>query len=472
MHTADGPGEYTPEEWLAGYAERDRRAQLVRQQEFLAQQQLAAYHRMAGADQGQPQPEAAAPEMPPPPLPPIVHPGNSLLSRQPVAAPPAHSASGAGPAAPAIQAIRDQFLLDHAVPGEVALVAHEGTQLAIACRLATESVNYVFQDRPWLSPGDVAATTLSWSSLQGEEVSPLPQVLWHHEALTVAFLATEDSLPQVVAWMRYVQKQVSPGENNLVVLCSTDRPLYDGAAFFKEKAPWAWIEMAKLSRLLSGVGGRFYYAWHMRTMAAHLSQQSPPKPLLKTRPLLAPGTELAGLFVPVWPPAEVWAVSLPTRQVDDLLKPVDLPYDQVQLLQGPSGRPDTQCALLPGVSEERRAELQQRFYTQPYAVFVPYAVYKGHVNEASTLVEARLKKKKRTAGTMSSLWRTVDFRCKALADSFSGPPDVQWDAPAKLRVALWTPSDAALFLLKIRPPCYVDEVCRWSGRCAVGSKEA
>ena len=225
--------------------------------------------------------------MPPPPPPPIVHPTDSLLSRQPVAAPPAHSASGAGPAAPAIQAIRDQFPVDHAVPGEVALVAHEGTQLAIACRLATESVNYVFQDRPWLSPGDVAATTLSSSSLQGEGVPPVPQVLWHHEALTVAFLATEDSLPQVVERMRYVQKQVSVGEIHLVVLCSTHRPLYDGAAFFKEKAPWAWIEMAKLSRPLPGVGGRFYYAWHMRTTAAHFGQQSPLKPLLKTRPLLA-----------------------------------------------------------------------------------------------------------------------------------------------------------------------------------------
>ena len=117
----------------------------------------------------------------------------------------------------------------------------------------------------------------------------------------------------------------------------------------------------------------------------------------------------------------------------------------------PSGRSDTQWALLPGVPEERRAEVQPRFYTQPYAAFVPYGVYKGHLNEASTVVEAWLKKKKHTAGSMSSLWRTVDFRCKALADSFSFLPDVQWDAPAKLRVALWTPGDTALFTLKIVP---------------------
>ena len=219
MHTADGPREYTPEEWSAWYAEQDRRAQLLKQQqELLAQQQLAAYHRMAGADPRQPSPEATAPALPSPPPPPVIHPGNSLLPRPPVAAPPLQSASGAGPAARAIQAIRDQFLINHAVPGEVALVAHEGTQLAIACRLAAESVNYVFQDRPWLSPSDVAATTLSWSSLQGHGVPPLPQVLWHHKALTVAFLATEDSLPQVVERMRYVQKQVSVGEIHRVVL--------------------------------------------------------------------------------------------------------------------------------------------------------------------------------------------------------------------------------------------------------------
>ena len=224
MQAADGPGEYTPAEWSAWYVERDQRAQLLKQQqELLAQQQLAAYHRMAGVNQGLLPLGAAAPEMPPPPPPPIVHPGNILLARQPVAAPLSQSVSGAGQAAPAIHAIRVQFLVDHAVPGEAALVAHEGTQLAIACRLAAESMNYVFQDHPWLSPSDVAATTLSWSSLQGDGVPPLPQVLWHHVALIVAFLATEDSLPQVVDRMRYVQKQVLVGEIHLVVLCSTDR---------------------------------------------------------------------------------------------------------------------------------------------------------------------------------------------------------------------------------------------------------
>ena len=67
------------------------------------------------------------------------------------------------------------------------------------------------------------------------------------------------------------------------------------------------------------------------------------------------------------------------------------------------------------------------------------------------MVEAWLKKKKRTTGSMSALWRTVDFRCKALADSFSVLPDVQWDAPAKLRVALWTLAEAALLILKVVP---------------------
>ena len=80
------------------------------------------------------------------------------------------------------------------------------------------------------------------------------------------------------------------GELHLVVSCSMDCSLCGVAALFKEKALWPWIEMAKLSRPLSRVGRRFFYAWHMRTTAAHFSQQSTPKPLLNTRPLLAPGT--------------------------------------------------------------------------------------------------------------------------------------------------------------------------------------
>ena len=172
-------------------------------------------------------------------------------------------------------------------------------------------MNYIFQDRQWLSP-DVVATTLSWSSLQNEGVPPLPHVLWHHEALTVAFLATEDSLPQVMQRMCFVQKQVSVVQVHLVVFCSTDRPLYEGAAFQK-KAPWAWIEVAKLGRPFSGVGGTFCYGWHQRTTSAHYSLKTALKPLVKMRPLLAPGTAPAGLFVLVRPHAELWVVALPTR---------------------------------------------------------------------------------------------------------------------------------------------------------------
>ena len=81
--------------------------------------------------------------------------------------------------------------------------------------------------------------------------------------------------------------------------------------------------MEKLSRPLSGVGSRFYYACYLRMTPARYSlmEQSPPKPLLKTRPLLAPGTE-------------------------------------------------------------------------PYVAFVPYGIYKGPMDDAPTILEAWLRKKR------------------------------------------------------------------------------
>ena len=117
--------------------------------------------------------------------------------------------------------------------GAAALLSHEGTRLAVVRLL----VNYVFQDHPLVTPGDVPATTLSWSFFQGKGVPPLPQVLWHHQALTVDFLATEDSVPQVLERMRFVQKHMLVAEIHLVVFCCTYWPLYGGAVFFKEKAP-------------------------------------------------------------------------------------------------------------------------------------------------------------------------------------------------------------------------------------------
>ena len=95
--------------------------------------------------------------------------------------------------------------------------------------------------------------------------------------------------------------------------------------------------------------------------------------------------------------------------------------------------------------------MQRKLYTQPYAAFVPYEVYKGHLDDAAVVAEAWLRKKKRTSAAMGAMWRIAEFRCKSLGGGFSVIRDVQWDAPTKIRVALWTPEDAALFIVKVAP---------------------
>jgi len=79
--------------------------------------------------------------------------------------------------------------------------------------------------------------------LQSEGIPPVPQVLWHHEALTVAFFSTEDSPPQVVERMRFVQKQLVVAEVHPVVLRSTDCPLYDGVAFLQDEVEGVLAEL-------------------------------------------------------------------------------------------------------------------------------------------------------------------------------------------------------------------------------------
>ena len=107
--------------------------------------------------------------------------------------------------------------------------------------------------------------------------------------------------------------------------------------------------------------------------------------------------------------------------------------------------------MLPNVPDERRVEVQKQFYTTPYESFVPYGIHTGLLNEAATVIEAFLQKKKRNPVALSSVWRTVDCRCKLHANSFSVMPDIQWETSVKVRIALWDNSDVAVFIVKVPP---------------------
>ena len=101
--------------------------------------------------------------------------------------------------------------------------------------------------------------------------------------------------------------------------------------------------------------------------------------------------------------------------------------------------------------DEAKTTIQQKFYTAPYASFMPYGIYKGKLNEAHAIFEMWLQKRKRTPTTLGSVWKIVDYRYKFEADSSTLLPDIQWDGPCKLWVALWGPADTAIFITKVIP---------------------
>ena len=94
-------------------------------------------------------------------------------------------------------------------------------------------------------------------------------------------------------------------------------------------------------------------------------------------------------------------------------------------------------------------EVQKHFYT--CAAFVPYGIYEGRLNKASTVIEAFLQKKKCTPAAVSGVWCAVDYRCKLHAASFTVMPDIQWETATKVRIALWDKSNAAVFIVKVAP---------------------
>ena len=99
----------------------------------------------------------------------------------------------------------------------------------------------------------------------------------------------------------------------------------------------------------------------MHTTSDFTAQPPPPQPLIKSRPHLTLGTPPARLFLATRAPDDLWAVSVLTNRVDELLKAAGCEYDQVQLLQGPSGQQDPQWVLLPRVPKDKRLEVQKEF---------------------------------------------------------------------------------------------------------------
>ena len=82
---------------------------------------------------------------------------------------------------------------------------------------------------------------------------------------------------------------------------------------------------------------------------------------------------------------------------------------------------------------------------------MPYRVYKGKLDAAHIVIEAWLQRHKHTRAMMSSLSRCVDYRCQKAADAFNTLPDIQWDGPCRLRIALWDAADTAAFITKVAP---------------------
>ena len=143
-------------------------------------------------------------------------------------------------------------------------------------------------DRPWLQRSNAPGTLLSLKGLQAENTA-LHQVLWKHDALNLAFIAVDLELGPLQSVLQQVRSSVRIHELHIIVLGSTSSELHEGATFFKEKLPWAWMEIRKFSRQVSSTGGVHFQAWHLATTIAHTTQASPPKAIVTTRCLLAPG---------------------------------------------------------------------------------------------------------------------------------------------------------------------------------------
>ena len=207
------------------------------------------------------------------------------------------------------------------------------------------------------------------------EAPPLQQVFWKDSPLNITMLVRETELAKAREVLSKMSKAVEVGEFNVVGFCDEDAPLYEGGSKLVRELGVHCDVVAKVHRLVALVTGIHAFAWHIITKPR--TREGGGEPMFKVVRLLAPGTEPRQLFVDIPPPPkDLWAVSVPVKEVGNLLGKVGKTEDEVVLLQGPLPK-TTRWVLLRNLSKEEFQEVEQEFYKVDGAAFCTDKVYEG-----------------------------------------------------------------------------------------------
>jgi hypothetical protein len=328
-------------------------------------------------------------------------------------------------------------------------MAHESAQLAVALGIASQKVDFVFEDKPWIVDGEVPGSVLRCSALLSDDAPPIAQILWKDGPVNAVCVVEQTGIQGAVALFKKLSRGISIDAFNLIVLCEYDGQLFQHGTGLAAHLPWKVELIQKVVRGLALKDGSHKFAFQLCSSAK--CREVGCEPIFKMIRLLSPGVEPKKLFLEVPPPpSELWAVCLPKPCVTELLEKAGVGEDHAVVLPGVMG-PNQKWVVLRDVSHVKFKELEEHFYEVPGVAFCSYKTFRGDMDDCAVVVQGFWRKSVRTNENLAVLWKVVDWQLKMSMDQFTEPPRVQWVAANKVRVGLRTEEDFRMFMVHSLP---------------------
>lgn len=339
----------------------------------------------------------------------------------------------------------------HSPKGAERLMAHEGTQLAIALGIAREKLDYLFQDWVFIPSNAISAETLTHVSILAEDAPPLLDIFLKDDTspMNLTSVVPEGDLSKIPLVFEKFCKHMEVGEFNVLVLSDREKPLFEGGMELATKLPWGLEKISKVHRMVATTAGSHVQAWFLSSTPT--SRQRGGEPLFKVVRILSPGLEPRRVFVEVpQRPENLWACCVPFGRVPDLIKSSGIPASDAVVLPGPAGRL-SRWVLLRDIPDDAFRRLEKEFYDADGSAFCSYDTFKGTFPQGAEVIQIFWRKQMRTPENLNIFWRSVDFQIKKLEGQWQSPPELQWVGINKIRLAVGSQQDFGLFVARVLP---------------------
>ena len=327
------------------------------------------------------------------------------------------------------------------------LLPTEATQLAIATGVAAEKHTAIFADQKWFNSTDLTCKYLDIASVFASDDVELPKYLWAAEARPTSFVfaVAQTAIQEMLAGVKKVCQQYKQVDLKMMIFTPNEMRLWEGVDRLREKLNMQLSHVSLAGRQLGMCGGGHRYAWMADAPHAVRTATTFQLPQRQILPLLMAGQDPLRIFAKLPKNEERVAISILNKYVEELMKELNVPEEQVAVAPGPHPTL-TSWLISPPPTQEVITAIESKWFQKENYSMVPLKVQQGDLAKCHAIAEVYLGKQHRTHNKITTFWATLYFHLAQSMDTYQHRPLVQYESTNKIRLGFITKEDAQQFI--------------------------